>query len=284
VSDAVTGPDRRAIYVVSDSTGETGAKLLQAALLQFRHEQVSLRIFSNTRNVAAIKETVDKAASEGALIVYTLVNREQREALTDRAAEYRVQAVDLMGPLMARMGLWLGESPVSMPGLLHRMDGDYFRRVEAVEFAVKNDDGQLPRNFKHADILVIGVSRTSKTPVCSAIAARGYKVANLPLVSGVAPPKELYEMDPRRVYALTIEPASLLEIRQARLRYLGVKDDKGYADIQTIRRELTEAMALFRQHPDWTVIEVTRRAVEETASDILAHYSQHFGAHVISGN
>ena len=139
---------RRAIYVISDSTGETGAKVVQAALLQFRHEEVNLRILSNLRDPAALAKVVDQAAAESALVVYTLVRAEQREIVHDRAARYGVQAVDLMGPLMARIGMWLGEAPVSTPGLLHLMDEEYFKRIEALEFMVKNDDGKLPRNIE----------------------------------------------------------------------------------------------------------------------------------------
>jgi hypothetical protein len=272
---------RRSIYVISDSTGETGAKVVQAALLQFRHEQVSLRIFSNLRDVAAIADTVDKAAGDGALVVYTLVRADQRQAVHDRAAEFGVEAVDLMGPLLARIGHWLGEAPVSTPGLLHRMDEEYFRRIEAVEFAVKNDDGQAPRNFKMADIVVVGVSRTSKTPVSSNLAQKGYKVANCPLVLGVRPPREVTEIDPRRVFCLTIAPHILMEIRKARLRHMGVQGDSDYADIRKIQEEIAWANSLFREHPEWTVIDVSRRAIEETATEILALYATRFGAPTI---
>jgi hypothetical protein len=268
---------RRAIYVISDSTGETGAKVVQAALLQFRHEQVRLRIFSNMRDPAALADTIDRAAAEGALIVYTLVDARQRAAVHDRAAQYSVQAVDLMGPLMMRIGRWLGESPVSRPGLLHRLDEEYFRRIEAMEFAVKNDDGKLPRNFRHADIVVVGVSRTSKTPVSATLAQKGLKVANLPLVMGVPPPKEIDEIDPQRVFALRIAPRTLFEIRRARLRYLGVEDKSQYADLEQIQAELQWARDIMRQHPGWTVVEVTNRAIEETASEILKLYASRFG-------
>lgn len=271
----------RSIYVISDSTGETGAKVVQAALLQFRHEQVSLRIVSNLRDIASVCDTVDKAAGDGALVVYTLVRADQRQALHDRAAEFGVEAVDLMGPLLARIGHWLGEAPVSTPGLLHRMDEEYFRRIEAVEFAVKNDDGQSPRNFKLADIVIVGVSRTSKTPVSSNIAQKGYKVANCPLVLQVRPPKEIEQVDARRVYCLTISPHILLEIRRARLRHMGVEGESDYADIRKIQEELAWAGAYFREHPEWTVIDVSRRAIEETASEILNLYASRFGAPVI---
>jgi len=275
-------PDaRRSIYVISDSTGETGAKVVQAALLQFRHEQVRLRIFSNVRDTVEILKTIDKAAAEDALVVYTLVNAEQRMAAHDRAAQYGVRAVDLMGALMTRIGRWLGETPRSQPGILHRLDEEYFRRIEAMEFAVKNDDGQLPRNFKRAEIMLVGVSRTSKTPVTTILAQKGYKAANLPLVHGVKPPKEIEEVDPLRVFALTISPRALFEIRRARLEHLGVERGSGYADMEQIQRELAWARDLVRAHPDWTVIDVTNRAVEETASDILKNYSSRFGSPTI---
>jgi regulator of PEP synthase PpsR (kinase-PPPase family) len=280
----VTGaerPRRRAIYVISDSTGETGAKVVQAALLQFRHEQVSLRIFSNLRDKKALCSTVDRAAAENALVVYTLVRAEQRVIVHDRAAQYGVQAVDLMGQLMLRLGHWLGETPVSTPGLLHRLDEEYFRRIEALEFAVKNDDGKMPKNFKHADLMIVGVSRTSKTPVSSILAQRGYKVANLPLVMGVRPPPEMDEIDPRRVYGLTISPQMLHQIRQTRVQRMGIQRGAEYADLEQIRQELAWAREVFREHPDWTVVDVTRRAIEETASDILACHSERFGAPTI---
>ncbi len=269
----MSADQRRAIYVISDSTGETGAKVVQAALLQFHHEQVRLRILSNMRDPKALAETIDNAAGEGALVVYTLVDAEQRVAVLNRAAQYGVQSVDLMGPLMARIGAWLHESPVSQPGLLHRMDAEYFRRIEALEFTVKNDDGQNPRNFVHADIVVVGVSRTSKTPVCAHLAQRGYKAANLPLVFGVKPPPEIDLVDPRRVFALHITPRALFEIRRTRLVAMGVEgSSEGYADLPHIQRELSWARDIVRAHPGWTTIDVTNRAIEETATEILARF------------
>ncbi|MFI5402942.1 MAG: pyruvate, water dikinase regulatory protein [Planctomycetota bacterium] len=267
---------RRSIYVISDSTGETGAKVVQAALLQFRHEQVRLRILSNMRDPAALDEAIDRAAAEGALVVYTLVNNDQRMAVLNRAAQYGVQAVDLMGTLMARIGNWLHEAPVSQPGLLHRLDEEYFRRIEALEFTVKNDDGQLPKNFPKADIVVVGVSRTSKTPVAAYLASKGYKVANLPLVLEVKPPVEIDQVDPRRVFALHITPRALLEIRRTRVERMGSGAASGYVDLQQIQRELAWARDLVRSHPGWTTIDVTNRAVEETGSEIVSHYTERF--------
>lgn len=267
---------KRAIYMVSDSTGETGAKVVQAALLQFRHENVRLRIFSNVRSIKKLSEIVDQATAERALIVYTLVSAESRQLLHDRAALYDVRAIDLMGPLLQRISRWLGEAPVSQPGLLHVLDDEYFARIEALEFTVKNDDGKLPQNFPYADIVLVGVSRTSKTPVSTILAQKGLKCANQPLVLGAPVPRELEKLDPKRVFSLTIQPQMLLAIRQTRLQTMGVRDQTDYSDLQQIQRELAFARDLVRRHPGWTTIDVTRRAIEETAAEIWRHYSEHF--------
>lgn len=267
---------KRAIYMISDSTGETGAKVVQAALLQFAHENTRLRIFSNVRALEKLAAIVDQAAGERALVVYTLVRAESRQLLHDRCAQYDVRAIDLMGPLLQRIGRWLGESPVSQPGLLHVLDDEYFARIEALEFTVKNDDGQLPQNFPDADILLVGVSRTSKTPVSMTLAQKGVKVANQPLVMGVPPPNQLDALEPGRVFALAIQPPMLLAIRKNRLQSMGVRDESDYSDMQQIQRELAWARDVVRSHDGWTTIDVTRKAIEETAAEIWRHYVERF--------
>jgi regulator of PEP synthase PpsR (kinase-PPPase family) len=268
---------KRAIYMISDSTGETGAKVVQAALLQFRHEHVRLRIFSNVRSLDRLAEIVDQAAAERALVVYTLVSADSRKLLHDRTARYDVRSIDLMGPLLQRISRWLGESPVSQPGLLHVLDDEYFARIEALEFTVKNDDGKLPQNFPDADVVLVGVSRTSKTPVATILAHKGLKCANQPLVLGVPPAPQLDTLDPRRVFALTIQPPMLLAIRQTRLQSMGVKEETSYSDMQQIQRELSWAREVVRSHEGWTTIDVTRKAIEETAAEIWRMYSERFG-------
>ena len=270
--------DKRAIYMISDSTGETGAKVVQAALLQFQHENVRLRIFSNVRSLERLAEIVDQAAAEHALVVYTLVNADSRRLLHDRAAQYDVRSIDLMGPLLRRISRWLGELPVSQPGLLHVLDDEYFARIEALEFTVKNDDGQLPPNFPEADVVIVGVSRPSKTPVSTILVGKGLKCANQPLVLEVPPPPQLDQIDPRRVFALTIQPPMLLAIRQSRLVSLGVQEETDYSDMRQIQRELAWARDVVRSHEGWTTVDVTRRAIEETAAEIWRLYSERFGA------
>ncbi len=151
---------------------------------------------------------------------------------------------------------------------------EYFRRIEAVEFAVKSDDGKEPRNFKKADLVLVGVSRTSKTPLSTLLAQRGLKVANLPLVLGVKPPPELLEAHQDRVIGLTIGLEQLCEIRTARLRQLGMPSETNYAMREHVREEIDFASALFRTHPEWPVVDVTGRAIEETAVIILEHVKE----------
>ena len=159
-----------------------------------------------------------------------------------------------------------------MAGLLHQADESYFRRVEAVEYTVKADDGKEPRMLKLADIVLTGVSRTSKTPLSTFLAHKGFKVGNVPIVLDRPPPKELFSVDQRRVFALTIDPDVLRDIRRTRIRSLGVPGSTNYDDLDYILAELEYAQDLFRAHPEWPVIDVTNKAVEETAGILLRIY------------
>ena len=159
-----------------------------------------------------------------------------------------------------------------VPGLLYTLGEEYFRRIEAVEFAVKNDDGAEPRNLPKAEIVLVGISRTSKTPLSTFLAQKGHRVANVPLVLGVEPPDELDEVDDDRVYGLIIRPDSLMRIRQARLTHLGMPQDSSYGARQHIEEEIAYSREIFRAHPNWPIIDVTNRAIEETAADILRLY------------
>jgi hypothetical protein len=155
-----------------------------------------------------------------------------------------------------------------MPGLLHGMDEEYFRRIDAVEFTVKHDDGQECRNLHKADIVLAGVSRSSKTPVSIYLAHRGWKVANVPIVAGIDPPPELFKVDPAKVAGLIIEPQRLHEMRAARLVHMGQSPRTEYADFERIEEEIRAARRLFRKHR-WTIIDVSTKAIEETANEIL---------------
>jgi regulator of PEP synthase PpsR (kinase-PPPase family) len=262
-------PDSHIVFVLSDATGETAEKVVRAALLQFTSVPVQLRMYTRVRLEAEMRSIIARAKQVDALVVFTVVSTAHRELLRRLCDEENVDAVDLIGTLMTKLSGFLGAQPKGVPGLLHTVGDEYFRRVEAVEFTVRNDDGREPRNLPKADLVLVGVSRTSKTPLSTFLAQKGLKVANVPLVLGIDPPAELFQIDQEKIFGLTIKAESLLQIRQARLRHLGMPSDTSYGQRAHITQEITFAQALFRQHPAWPVIDITGKAVEETAADIL---------------
>jgi regulator of PEP synthase PpsR (kinase-PPPase family) len=259
----------KTVVVISDATGETAEKVVRAALLQFKDVPVNLRLYSQVRLESELEKVIERAAELHALVVFTLVNEGERELLWNLCHRLNVEAFDLIGALMGKLSSYLGAQPQGVPGLLHTIGEEYYRRIEAVEFAVKNDDGAEPRNLPKADLVLVGISRTSKTPLSTFLAQKGLRVANVPLVLGVDPPAELAEVDPNKVFGLVIQPDVLAKIRQARLAHLGMPPDSSYGMRDHIQREMAYAMDIFRKNPQWPVIDVTAKAIEETAADIL---------------
>jgi regulator of PEP synthase PpsR (kinase-PPPase family) len=257
------------VYIVSDSVGETAEFVVRAAASQFDGGNVQLRRVSHVDSTAVVDETVESAREEGAIIAFTLVLPELREYLLQRAQESGVHAVDIMGPMISAFEQVVGQPPRRKPGLVHQLDEDYFRRVEAVEFAVKYDDGRDPRGLERADIVLIGVSRTSKTPLSMYLAHRRMRVANVPLVPEVEPPEELFQLRDRgKVVGLTIRADKLNAIRRERLRSLGLTPTANYASRERIELELEYAEQIMRRLGCF-VIDVSDKAVEETAGLIL---------------
>jgi hypothetical protein len=252
---------------LSDSTGETAEKVVRAALLQFPQAGAQIRLHTRVRTKEVARPVLERAAREGALLVFTVVSPELREFVHGVTAELKIEAIDVIGSLIGKLGTFLDREPINLPSAMLPLSEEYFRRIEAVEFAVKSDDGKEPRNFKKADLVLVGVSRTSKTPLSTL-------VANLPLVLGVNPPPELYEAPQDRIIALTIGIEQLCEIRQARLRQLGMPIETNYAMREHVREELEFGQALFRKHPEWPMVDVTGRAIEETAVIILEHMKE----------
>jgi regulator of PEP synthase PpsR (kinase-PPPase family) len=261
--------DTKRIDVLSDSTGETAEKVVRAAMLQFPHSGAHIRVHTRVRTKEAVRPLLERAAKENALIVFTVVSPELREYIHAASYELKVEALDLIGSLIGKLSTFLDRQPINMPSGMLPLSDEYFRRIEAVEFTVKSDDGKEPRNFKKADLVLVGVSRTSKTPLSTILAQRGLKVANLPLVLGVATPPELEEASQERIVGLTIGLDPLVEIRKARLKQLGLSVDASYGLRDQVKEELEFAQRIFRAHPSWPVIDVTGRAIEETAVIIL---------------
>ena len=262
-------PMPKPIFVVSDGTGDTAEKVVRAALHQFEDSLVYLRIFPHVTGREQLERYVRMAARENALLVTTLVRSDMRAAAQRLAREHRMRTVDVISPLLSQMSAYLDAQPEGVPGRMHQADEDYFRRIEAVEFTVKADDGKEPRMLRQADIVLVGVSRTSKTPLSVFLAHKGYKVSNVPIVLERPPPDDLETVDQRRVFALTIDPEALSEIRAQRLKTMRMPGHTNYGDMDYILSELDWADDLFRRNYQWPVIDVTRKAVEETAATIL---------------
>lgn len=259
----------RPLFILSDATGNTAERVVEAALKQFESHPTT-ETFSHIRRDHDIEEAVERAAEVEALVVHTIVNEHHRSLLQQLCTEAGVRNVDLIGPLVTELTAFLSDASRMKPGGLHAVDEAYYRRIDAVEFAVRNDDGQHPRNLHKADIILVGISRTSKTPLSTYLAQRGYKVANVPLVMGIEPPAELARIDQSRVFGLSIHSKALFRIRQARLQTLGMPADTAYGMQIHIQQEIAYARQLFDAHPNWPVIDVTDKAIEETAAELLA--------------
>ncbi len=263
------------IFLISDSTGGTGESLTRAALAQFQDYLVNIVTYGHTTELRRVQALVRLAAKENALVAYTLVNPEIRNALTAEAMRFSVPCVDLLSPLMSVLSDHLGGlTPRGVPGRQTQLSDEYFRRIEAVEFTVKHDDGAEPRNMRKAEIVLVGVSRTSKTPLSTYLAQKGWKVSNIPIVLGIDVPPELFQIDQDKIFALTIEPEPLHAIRHARIRNLGLNTHSNYGSLEHIHMELEYAHELFRSNPGWPVIDVTRRAVEESAAVVLSIFQE----------
>lgn len=259
------------VYVISDSAGETGEAVVRAAAAQFHPQHVDIRRFPFVEHKDAIDKAVELAIEHHAILVFTLVIPELRDYLIERCAAFRITHIDLLNPIITSLEKMLGSESRHKPGMVHRLDEDYFKKVEAVEFAVKYDDGRDPRGILKADIVLVGVSRTSKTPLSMYLAHKKYKVANVPLVPEIKAPNELFDIPSNRIIGLRIDPSKLNSIRKERLKSLGLATDAQYANLERIMQELEYSARLF-QALGCVVIDVSNKAVEETAGVILDLY------------
>lgn len=259
------------VFIVSDSIGETAEMVVRAAASQFNSGTMEIRRVPNISDKDTLNRIVEQAKSMDFMIAYTLVIDELGQHLEQKAAEKRVLCVDILGPLIDAFREASQIEPKKEPGLLRKVDEMYYRRVEAVEFAVRYDDGKDPRGIELADIVLVGVSRTSKTPLSMYLAHKRIKVANVPLVPEVSPPEELYKQERGKVIGLTVRSEQLYHIRTERLKTLGLKGQASYANEERILQELDFANDVMRKL-GCPVIDVTNRAVEETASKILEIY------------
>ncbi|MGG1312329.1 pyruvate, water dikinase regulatory protein [Cohnella laeviribosi] len=259
---------QKIIYACSDAIGETAEAVAKATVRQFATERVKIKRYGNIKHEDEVKTLIREASRTGGFIVYTLVQPELRETMREEAIRSGVKAIDVMGPMMQAFIDTFNDSPKYQPGLLHEMDDHYYRKIEAVEFAVRYDDGKDVRGLLQAQVVLVGVSRTSKTPLSIYLAHKGIKTANYPITPEVKPPEELFQPADRLIVGLTMNPDRLLKIRTERLRALGLPVHAHYASRERIERELEFADRIMRRL-NCPVIDVTERAIEETAGLII---------------
>ncbi|GAB2573159.1 pyruvate, water dikinase regulatory protein [Gracilibacillus alcaliphilus] len=262
------------IYVVSDSVGETAELVTKAALSQFMNENdYDVYRIPYVTSVEVLRGAVYHAKQLNAIIGFTLVNSKLREFLLQEAKEKEVECIDIIGPMLQVMERTFQKKPREEPGLIHKLDEDYFRKIEAIEFAVRYDDGKDPRGVTQADIVLIGVSRTSKTPLSQYLAHKQIKVANIPIVPEVEPPETLFQIPAHKCIGLRISSEKLNSIRKERLKSLGLNDQSIYAAMDRIEDELAYFNDLVHKL-GCPVIDVSNKAVEETANTILNMINQ----------
>ena len=264
------GGEKFTIYAVSDSIGETAEHMVKAATSQFDTNNIQISRISYLESNEQIDRLIANATGQRCAIFYTVVSEDLRRALEAKITEHNVVAADLLSPVINNLQQITGLKPKNKPGLVHVLNADYFQRVEAVEFAVKNDDGKNPWGLNKADVVLVGISRTSKTPLSMYLAHKRLRVANVPLVPEISPPEELFEVPSNRIVGLIINPGKLNEIRTERLKTMGLTNDANYANVQRINDELTYAKSIMRKL-QCLVIDVSNKAIEETANTIIEY-------------
>lgn len=264
------------LHLVSDATGETSLMLARAALAQFEGVTVTEHQWPLVRTVAQVRRVVADVEAHPGVVFYTLVEPEVRRELETACRLFGVPCLSLLDPVIETLQGFLGLESRNLPGRQHVMDAQYFQRIEAMNFALTHDDGQAVGTLNEADIVLVGVSRTSKTPTCFYLANRGLKAANVPIVPDCPPPDGLLQLTNPLVVGLTRGADQLVEIRRSRLRSLGRGEDTDYVDPDSVSTEVKEARRLFSR-AGWPVIDVSRRSIEETAAAILQLHARRVG-------
>ena len=256
------------IYVISGGKGLAGNNMVQSLLIQYPNNNVPVIIVSQVFKKEQLIDLVAKVKLEGGLIVHTLVNRELRKFLCRYCVENGVRNIDFMGELADYLDEKLEIPSLQSPGLYREINQQYYDRIEAIEFTLNHDDGLLPARLHQAEIILTGVSRSGKTPLSVYLAMYGWKVANIPLVNGINPPDELFEVDPQRVFGLNISSGQLISHRMKRLRSFDNMENIDYVDERLVMMELRNASFIFEKG-GFTVINVSNKPVETSANEIL---------------
>lgn len=262
--------DKLKVIVISDGTGETASAITRAAMTQFQDKEIFFTRYKNIRSREQIDAIFQEAAIHHDIVVYTIVSVELRAYIAELSKRDHVRSVDVMGPLLTTFSNFFEAEPNYQPGLLHAVNDQYFKRVAAIEFTLNHDDGRNINSLEESDVVLVGISRTSKTPLSMYLSLEGIKTVNVPIVMGVPLPEKLFQVDQRKIFGLTIDPDELFRIRKNRLTRLGLSNDEGdYADIAKVTEEIEWANRIFSENKRWPVFNVTGKALEETAAEII---------------
>ena len=266
------------LHLVSDATGETINTVARACLVQFEGVKTIEHVWSLVRTRGQMDKALNGIAEYPGPVLFTLVNETQRGFLVEGCRRLDVPCIPVLDPIIHRLASCFGVGISGLPGLQHALDAEYFHRMDAMNYALAHDDGQLQNDLDRADVVLVGVSRTSKTPTCIYLANRGIKAANVPIVPGCPLPDRLLQANKALVIGLTTDPARLVQVRRNRMRMIAEGQDKtDYLDLDAVREEVSLARKYCRQH-NWPIIDVTRRSIEETAATVMTLYAKHRGA------
>ena len=256
------------IFIMSDGTGRTATQILDAALTQFDQLETEINVRPGIGSEAQILAVIAEAREAGGFIVHTVVSGKLREYIRRTGRLHSVETIDLMGPLLAQLSDKIADRPSEQAGLFYQLNKAYFQRIEAMEYAFRHDDGHRVHELGKADMVLVGVSRTFKTPLSMYLAFKGWLVANVPIVMGMALPPIIDTLPPERVFALNTNPRTLTQIRHSRHKHLGgITSD--YVDMDMVKLELMHARQIFSDHPQWEMINVANKPIEEIAFEIL---------------
>jgi regulator of PEP synthase PpsR (kinase-PPPase family) len=256
------------VHLVSDSTGETLNAMTKAVCARFDDVLPIEHSYPLVRSPRQLERVLREIEAAPGVVVHTIVDTLLRAGLEEGCRNIETPCIAALDPLVASFGRYLGASLSTRVGAQHALDTDYFNRIEALNYAIGHDDGQGGKNLESADVVLVGVSRTSKTPTCIYLAHRGVRAANVPLVPGAELPTQLFEVKKPLIVGLVVSPDRLIQIRRNRLLSLKESRESTYVDVEAVREETVRARRLFDKH-SWPVIDVTRRSVEETAAAVI---------------
>ena len=256
------------VHLVSDSTGETLNAMARAVCARFENVLPIEHIYALVRSPRQLERALTDIEEAPGVVIHTIVDDQLRTALEEGVRRLDMPCIAALDPLVSSLQRYLGASISRRVGEQHALDNDYFNRMDALNYAIGHDDGQGGQDLEQADVVLVGVSRTSKTPTCIYLAHRGVRAANVPLVPTRPPPEKLFELKNTLVVGLTISPDRLIQIRRNRLLSLKEDRESSYIDIEAVREETVKARRLYERQ-GWPVIDVTRRSVEETAAAVL---------------